>query len=172
MKQVFWTLMIVCGASLVFAAETPRLYRVQQDGKAGFIDARGQIVIPINLPEGTGEFSEGLAPTRGGFGCDYIDETGRMLKIARKFHAVQEFSEGLGAVLNRSHMGYIDRRGKVVIPAQFLLAEPWCQHQRWTPPRLLAAGLGIEINPDYVAALGRLHFSTSRPTEAPQSVSA
>jgi hypothetical protein len=48
MKQVFWTLMIVCGASLVFAAETPRLYRVQQDGKVGFIDARGQIVIPIN----------------------------------------------------------------------------------------------------------------------------
>ena len=57
--------------------EEPRpLFPVIQNGKWGYIDRTGKIVIPP-LFDGTGGFSEGLANVKIGDKWGFIDKTGR-----------------------------------------------------------------------------------------------
>ena len=97
MKQFIIILFLISVATNSISAATD-LFRVQQNGEVGFIDKGGAVVIPITLPQGTREFSEGLAPTAGPFGRDYIDTNGKMMNIGRKFVQVEAFSEGLAIV--------------------------------------------------------------------------
>lgn len=109
---------------------TGQLYRVHdRDGKAGFIDQTGKLVIGFDrLPPATifvRDFREGLAvihlkeagaESAGGTGhkVGYIDETGRM-SIEPRFDSAYDFSEGLAYAEAGARRGYIDRRGEFVI---------------------------------------------------------
>ena len=124
------------------AAETAKespLFLVKVDGKWGYIDAAGKVVIQPRFDEAYG-FSEGLAcaniggawvPTKieggsttvfQGGQWGFIDATGKFV-IEMKAAEVKNFSEGLAAVKIGDKWGYIDRSGKMVIEPQFAIAD-------------------------------------------------
>lgn len=117
--SILLSLVFVIG---VFAQETGlKLRPVQKDGKWGYIDKTGKIVIKPQF-YWVEEFSEGLAAfetedSKHG----YIDETGKVL-VEPKLDRAEPFSEGLAPVAIDFEWGFIDKTGKIVIPFQFKYA--------------------------------------------------
>src|SRR2546421_1354725 len=94
-----------------------RLFPVGADGKAGYIDSTGAIVIKLQFDDAR-HFSEGLAAVQTGEKWGYIDGTGRFI-IAPQFDQADAFSEGLAAVTLADKLGYVDRSGRFVVPPVF-----------------------------------------------------
>jgi hypothetical protein len=94
------------------------LFHIIRNGKYGYIDSKGKIVIQPQFDEAD-EFSEGLAPIRIGDKWGYIDPTGRIV-IKPQYGRVGEFSEGLAGVsVAGGKEGYMDRAQRIVIQPQF-----------------------------------------------------
>ncbi len=100
------------------AADEP-LFPVEDRGRGGFIDQRGQIAIPLCF-DAVGDFSEGLARFERDHMWGYIDTAGTVV-IEPKFPWAQEFSEGLARVqISGSQLGidakwgFIDKTGTIV----------------------------------------------------------
>jgi hypothetical protein len=93
------------------------LFQVQKNGKVGFINNRGQVVINFEFDE-VSDFSEGLARVfyKNKIGC--IDTKGNLV-IPIKYEYMLEFSDGLAVVEVKSGQGYIDRTGQIIIPTKF-----------------------------------------------------
>lgn len=100
------------------------LYPVRVDGRAGFMDRAGQVVIPAIYDE-VSAFSEGLARvkvgvTRSSSGAltggtyGYIDRTGKVV-IAPRFEYARDFHDGRAAAREGRERVYIDKAGEVVI---------------------------------------------------------
>src|SRR2546421_11859187 len=88
---IFWPATWVYGQS---GQPAPRLRPIQQNGKWGYIDGTGKVVIEPRFSWAE-EFSEGLAAFENEDGkYGYIDETGKVV-IEPKFDNWTEFSEGL-----------------------------------------------------------------------------
>jgi len=108
----------------------------QKNGKWGYIDTKGTIVIPF-VWDKVGWFGEGYAPVWNGEGkCGYIDKTG---KIVIPFHEEWEsagwFSEGLAPVKDKQGLwGYIDKTGRQVIPFQWNDAWYFENGTAWVKP--------------------------------------
>jgi len=97
---------------------------IQQNGKWGYIDSTGKIVIKPQFVWAE-EFSEGLAAIESENGKHgYIDESGRVV-IEPIFDNWTDFSEGLAAVSIHFEWGYIDKSGNWAIPRQFAEARPF-----------------------------------------------
>ena len=97
------------------------LYRFIRDGKAGYIDRAGKVVVePKFEPRGNygGEFHDGLAEVGVSSG-EYVDSTGKPLNL--KLYRGWDFSDGLAAALaeDNGKWGYIDRTGKFAITPRF-----------------------------------------------------
>jgi hypothetical protein len=108
----------------VSRAPAPQLRPIQQDGKWGYIDSTGKVVVKPQFAWAE-EFSEGLAAFENEDGKHgYIDETGKIV-IEPKFDNWTEFSEGRAAVSIDSEWGYIDKTGKWAIPPQFAVGRPF-----------------------------------------------
>jgi WG containing repeat len=116
------------------SSPTKPLFPVHQNGRTGYIEATGQVSIPITLVA-AGPFSEGLAavhtsrqfPMRDSESkWGYIDSTGRIV-IQPKFQLPKiitgsidlHFSEGLAAGGNGRKCGYINREGEYTIDPIF-----------------------------------------------------
>jgi WG containing repeat len=123
-------------AAVTFAQPSPadRLFVVQKDGKSGFIDRTGKIVIPITF-DSANDFHEGLALVMMNGKKMFIDAAGKIIFNA-DYDIVNDFSERLAAVnigqtrianigliANPGKWGYIDKAGKLVIPMTFTHAE-------------------------------------------------
>lgn len=87
------------------------------DLKLGFINKKGEIVIPLKYDEG-GEFSEGLCKvySEGGFG--YINKNGDLV-IAHRFDEARNFCEerafvGMLDDNNELIWGFIDKDGRMI----------------------------------------------------------
>ncbi len=93
------------------------LARVRIDGKWGYIDTRGEIVIQPEFVDSQ-RFSEGLAGVKIDDKWGYIDKTGNRV-IPLQFDRAGDFSEGLARVRIGTKIGYIDKTGNRVIPLQF-----------------------------------------------------
>jgi hypothetical protein len=111
------------------------LFLVSQNGKSGFINHTGKVIIPVQFGSAS-DFHEGRACATPGDGHQFqyqlIDEHGRLITPA-EFSACREFSEGLGAIAFDTektrkncmdcdpfyHWGYIGQEGEVVIKPQF-----------------------------------------------------
>ena len=76
--------------------EYPALFPIQENGKYGYIDRTGKVVIEPQFEE-VKEFSEGMAAVRIKDKWGYIDSTGK-IAVEPKFKVVREFSEGLATV--------------------------------------------------------------------------
>ncbi len=101
------------------------LFPVRIDGKYGYIDQTGSIVIKPQFSKAH-PFGEGLALTSsedGSYG--YINMKGEIV-VAPQFLAGFGFSEGLAAVETFAQKwGYIDKTGAFVISADFDAAYPF-----------------------------------------------
>lgn len=103
------------------SSPTDALFEIEEQGREGFIDRAGQIVIAPCF-DAVGEFSEGLARFKRDGRWGYIDPAGNIV-IEPTFPWAEEFHEGLahvqitGTVLGYDgRWGYIDQTGNVVIP--------------------------------------------------------
>jgi hypothetical protein len=93
------------------------LYLIYEDGKWGFIDATGKVVIDPQFDEAW-DFSEGLATVRIGEKWGFIDVSGQYV-VDPQFDETWYFSEGLAPVRVGEEWGYIDTMGQYVINPQF-----------------------------------------------------
>lgn len=102
----------------------PPLFVVTVNGKAGFMDPNGKIVIKPTF-EMALPFTDGLAAVLQQGQWGFIDTTGRMV-IEPQFISVGSFSDGLAKFRYKRYpdkLGYIDKTGQVVIKPQFDTAE-------------------------------------------------
>jgi len=131
--------------------ERVHLFRIREDGKYGFIDKSGHVVIPPQFHY-AGDFSEGLAtisvpgsPATPGRVVDgkwqpgkprqprlwgYIDRSGKVV-IKPRFARAWHFSDSRALIEVRTSYkgrtipkyGYIDRTGKIVIKPHWSVAD-------------------------------------------------
>lgn len=93
------------------------LARFNRNGKTGFVDKAGKIVLEPQW-ERAGDFSEGVAAVRQNGKEGYIDKTGTVV-IEPRWELAGEFHEGFAGVKENGKWGYIDRTGKVVLPVEW-----------------------------------------------------
>ena len=93
------------------------LFQVTKDGKSGFIDDKGQIVIDLVF-DGVSDFSEGLARIFVRNKVGFIDIQGNV-KIQPEFDTVSEFSEGMAYAKIGDKYGYINKEGDFIIEPNF-----------------------------------------------------
>ena len=87
--------------------ESSLLFPVKQDGKWGYIDKTGKIVINPQFDSAT-SFSKGLARVVIGDKWGYIDKTGKIV-INPQFDSAASFCDGLARVVIGDKWGYIDK---------------------------------------------------------------
>src|SRR5256714_3913941 len=138
------------------------LFPVERDGKWGFVDRTGKLVISLQF-ESANEFHEGLALVTAGKKKLFIDASGRFI-IEPKFDIVSDFSEGLapvnigqtrianiGLIANPGKWGYIDKTGALVLPMKFTHAENFSEE-------LAAVNLGDHDHGGFIDHSGKIGF--------------
>ena len=121
-------------------AQDTELYPVRVNGKEGYIDATGRIVITPQFSSAH-FFSEGLACVSSKEGFAWIDRTGKQV-IAPQFNCITgegAFHEGLAVICVGDRKGYIDKTGKIVINPQFDTAWPFSEG-------LASVGVGVSYD--------------------------
>lgn len=104
------------------SATADPLYSFIEDGKSGYIDQNGKVVIPPVIPfsgGNYGEFHDGLLEPRVADGI-YFDPTGKKV-IDKGFYRGWDFSGGLAVVMEKDgrKWGYINTRGEFAISPRF-----------------------------------------------------
>lgn len=98
------------------------LFRFVRNGKVGYIDSSGKVVIPPTLPGGDnfgGEFHEGLVAVQEEAGYRYMDRSGAVV-FRTDARLAFDFSEGLAAASrNFGYWGFLDRMGRFVIAPEY-----------------------------------------------------
>jgi hypothetical protein len=94
------------------------LARIIMQGKTGFVDRTGKMVITPNLDE-AGDFHEGMALTKKHSGdgtlYGYINKEGKVI-VEPQYIFARDFSDGLGMVVDAHQKGgYINKEGKMTI---------------------------------------------------------
>jgi hypothetical protein len=113
------------------------LFRFVRNGKAGYIDDTGRIIIEPTLPAGdnsSGEFHEGLLAVKEQDGFRYVDRSGSIVLTSDAWLAF-DFSSGLAPASLYAGFpadkfpkwGFIDRRGNFTIPAQYYGVDPFSE---------------------------------------------
>jgi WG containing repeat len=119
---------IVFGCEWDYSIWIPRsstadtLYRFIKNGKAGYIDANGQVVVPpkLTLYSNSGsEFHNGLLEVAASDG-EYVDRTGKLV-IDKGLYRGWGFSEGLAVAMRKGERlwGYINTSGEFAISPRF-----------------------------------------------------
>ena len=89
---------------------------IEADGKAGYINREGEMVLPLPDARGGGPFCQGLAAVRTAEGSGYINTKGEMV-IAPRFDAAEPFQDGgVARVRLAGRAAYIDRGGALLWP--------------------------------------------------------
>ncbi|MFZ2643865.1 MAG: WG repeat-containing protein [Verrucomicrobiia bacterium] len=118
------TVVVPPAATPAGPGQTARLYLIVQDGKYGYIDVTGRVVVAPQFTEawefhdgmgrfrmggiGTGRRSEALNRANSHYG--YIDSTGKIV-VPATLTSAADFSDGLAA----TSAGYINTAGQVVL---------------------------------------------------------
>lgn len=127
---LFFLIFFAFSCASVFAQKDNPLFVITVNGKQGFIDSTGKVVIEPQFLQCGGRtgFIDGLAVacTRDSDKAGFIDKTGKFM-IEQKFSDARNFSEGLASVyfgefaMHRGYdeAGFIDKTGKLVIEPLF-----------------------------------------------------
>jgi hypothetical protein len=108
------------------------------DGKHGFIDLTGRIVIPPTF-DFAWQFSEGRASAWQNGRAGFIDRTGRFV-ISPRFEYAKAFHEGLAEVQLGGLWGFVKTDGQLAIQPQFEQTR-WFSQGRAPGTRRRALGL-------------------------------
>lgn len=156
------------------------LFVVTVNGKDGFIDRDGKIVIDPVF-EKAYPFTDGLAAVQKQGAWGFIDTQGRVV-IVPQFVSVGHFSEGLAIFEGKqcpNKKGYIDKHGKVVIEPRFDAAADFRNGVAKVGfatlrGKLLSmiADVGVECDSKFIDRTGEIvlepppqHFVTGEPGE-------
>lgn len=92
---------------------------IERNGKYGFADNKGNIIIPCKWCA-VNTFSEGLASVKDANGkWGFIDKTGSIV-LSYKWAGAGWFKEGLAGVKDKNgKWGFIDRTGTLVLPCKW-----------------------------------------------------
>lgn len=93
------------------------LARVEADGKFGYINISGQLIIPAVYDEAD-TFIEGLARVQKDGYYGYIDTIGQIV-IPIEYTKIDAFTDGLARVEKDEYYGYVDTTGQIVIPIEY-----------------------------------------------------
>jgi hypothetical protein len=97
------------------------LCSVFKDGKLGYIDTTGKLVIPVQF-DFAGAFLDGLARVKLGNRFGYVDRSGQYA-INPQFDNAGDFHSGLAAAHSDEGWGFIDKSGAWVIRPRFKAAD-------------------------------------------------
>lgn len=121
---------------------------VNEKAKAGYIDAKGHVVIPPAFDArgdyGYDDFFDGIALVEIGRQYWYINAKGERLFRA---HDSGPFSEGFADFRQGDRFGYLNTRGEVVVPAMFDAADRFSEG---------LAAVQIDRRYGYIDSQGRL----------------
>ena len=98
-------------------AFTEGLAIVEKNGKYGYVDTTGQVVIPIKYDDAA-PISEGLAKVNENGKYGFVDKTGQVV-VPIKYDDAFLFSKGMAIVVQKDKWGFVDKTGKVVIPIKY-----------------------------------------------------
>src|SRR5262245_7756786 len=115
MKSIF-TLLSLLFIQLSFG-QTKTLFTIVENGKVGYINNKGAVVIKPAFPGGT-DFSEGMAAVRPNGRYGYINEQGKFV-IQPQFDLAYSFNNGLALVYKNGQSFIIDKTGKAALPAVY-----------------------------------------------------
>jgi hypothetical protein len=98
------------------------LARVDADGKYGYINPEGDVVIPLKYDNGLG-FSEGLAGVEIQGKWGYINKEGKIV-IAAGYDDAYDFFGDIAEVSLKDKsgvykQGYINKQGKIIVPVKY-----------------------------------------------------
>lgn len=93
------------------------LYCIRKNGKYGFIDRQGKIVIEPQFASAN-NFSEGLAKIESGGKYGYINRVGKVV-IKPQFDFASNFQEELAYISIKKKYGFINKLGDIIIPTQY-----------------------------------------------------
>ena len=95
-----------------------RLCWVNENGKFGYIDTKGNVKIACNYDK-AGNFIDGIARVGRGRYEWYINRNGKVIGRSYDYSEVLDFSCGLGAVNKGGRWGFINKKGKEVIELKY-----------------------------------------------------
>ncbi len=95
----------------------PNLYDVGKNGKFGYVDEQGKIVINL-LYDDAGKFSESKAAVKKGNSWGYIDTEGKAI-TEFEYEWASPFRQGYAVVEKNDKYGYIKANGELLTPIQF-----------------------------------------------------
>ena len=100
-----------------YVKKSTPLFSIVQNGKIGFIDSTGKVVIEPKYDNVT-SFSEGLARVKIDEKYGFIDSSGKII-IEPQFENVNSFSDGLATFTIGDKWGFINRTGNISIEPKF-----------------------------------------------------
>lgn len=113
--------------------ETIDRFLIEEDGKFGYINHLGEVVITPQFEKASTSFSEGLANVKVGGRWGFINEEGKFVinpqfehKYRGSDHAYN-FSDGMAQVEYDGKWGYIDKEGILVVSPQFDFTEDYTE---------------------------------------------
>lgn len=99
--------------------------KVRKDGKIGYVDINGKVIIPLEFDEGL-TFNEGYSAVRKGTQWAYLDSTGHFITEFVYVDAMG-FGEGLAPAKKNAGWGFINSKGEEVIPFIYSNARKFSQ---------------------------------------------
>jgi len=90
---------------------------VEQDGKRGYIDESGKIVIQPQYDHAW-KFSEGMAAVKLDGKWGFIDKSGKII-VQPKYDYVEDFRDGMVVVKLNGKYGFVDKSGKETVPPKY-----------------------------------------------------
>jgi len=94
------------------ATEETALAAVKMDGKWGFVDKNGQLVIKVQFDD-VNSFSEGLAPAKINNKWGVVNRTGEFI-LQPQFDYIGSFRAGVAVIIDNKRWSYIDKTGQSV----------------------------------------------------------
>lgn len=94
------------------------LVAVLKDGKWGYIDTSGRIIVPLQY-ESPSQFTHGYVDVKQNGKVGLIDKTGKVI-VPLQYDYIGNYHNGLFSVRNlQEKYGFIDSSGKVIIPFEY-----------------------------------------------------
>jgi hypothetical protein len=129
-----------------------------RDGKCGFLDEHGRVVID-NQFEAAWDFNERRAAVKRDGKWGFIDTDGRVV-VPFRYSQVDSYHDGMARVWtcgDPALAGYVDAEGNEAVPPKYSRAQPSFEHG------LAQVGLGPGPESGYVDTSGRLVWKDVMP---------